>query len=77
MCLNKQVNRHNRRVRCRRQVALCAVTAAPRLVFGMKTSITAEAARTRSTPAHVTAAITILKSEDRSSSTKCCVGRLP
>lgn len=65
MCLNKQVNRHNRCVRRRRQVALCAVTAARRLVFGMKTSITAEAARTGSTPAHVTAAIIILKSEDR------------
>jgi hypothetical protein len=58
-------NCRDRRVRRRRQVALCAVTAARRLVFGMKTSIAAEAASTGSTPAQVTAAMIIIRSEDR------------
>jgi hypothetical protein len=58
-------NCRDRRVRRRRQVALCAVIAARRLVFGMKTSIAAEAARTGSTPAQVSAAMIIIKSEDQ------------
>ena len=58
-------NCRDRRIRRRRQIALCAVTAARRLVFGMKTSIAEEAASTGSTPAAVTAAIIIIKSEDR------------
>jgi hypothetical protein len=65
MCSNNQVNCRDRRARRWRQAALCAVTAARKLVFGMKTSIAAEAARTGCTPAQVTAAITILKSEDQ------------
>ena len=65
MCSNNQVNCRDRRARRWRQAALCAVTAARRLVFGLKTSIAAEAARTGSTPVKVTAAITILKSEDQ------------
>jgi hypothetical protein len=70
-------NRRDRRARRRRQIAFCAVAAARRLVFSMKTSIAAEAARTGSTSAHVTAAMIILKSEDRALLEQVLRGEVP
>jgi hypothetical protein len=70
-------NCRDRRVRRRRQIAFCAVTAAQRLVFGRKTSIAAEAASTGSTPAQVTAAITIIKSEDQAVLEQVLRGEVP
>jgi len=70
-------NGRDRRVRRRRQIAFCAVTAAQRLVFGRKTPIAAAAASTGSTPAHVTAAITIIKSEDQALLEQVLRGEVP
>jgi hypothetical protein len=67
----------DRRVRRRRQIAFCAVTAARRLVFGMESSITAGAASTGSTPAQVTAAMTIIMSEDKALLEQVLRGEVP